>query len=253
MMTHFKNLLERNQQIRCGGKENFGTTMLFGSLDNIKSESYMRKLYQGIISDIATLIINKIRLGMDSFGGVVITNTANTLDHDENVPDLITNRKQEVRLFLMDFYQKQLMFQHGDLVITNKRFNPKIGEISRTADFYLRMSLYALCSAVTEYERAKLSQDGIDNLYHVYDETYKKIENSLLEEICERVVNEIKAQKLSRFDRASALQRSVSSHSFFYQQQEEEESELTFESVHEMMKNPQSDFEFRRNSMGCSN
>lgn len=180
----FPSLAKKGFEIRDGkaetDKQRHGNSMLFGSIENLKSSEYLCKILSGPVRDIKILLSNKISLNRDSFNLVI-----------KNLP----GREKEIKLFFYDFTsQNNKSFDmEKEIIITPSTKNQEISNSTRRqyANDYLEYTISAITSALKTEEIAKISGQGVNSennisrfsINEMINDTFQSIKSSLVEDI----------------------------------------------------------------------
>lgn len=212
-MPNFKDMVKKGIQVRGqSSKDTYGETLLFGSQKNFLNLDYWHSIFQHLKQDIVTMLVNGLFTGMDS-NHIAIVNTEVTPQHDVDEPGLITERKQELRLFFFDFSHKASEKQlkqcyyfvdfEGEGGILEKEISE---EVNHVAENHLSHALNGITNHEYQLLTGEKNNGGFTDFfglkateYDIYHKFLFAFKKEIVESVVKKVAELSENQKKERF------------------------------------------------------
>lgn len=218
-MRSFQQLLSYGIETRDKkSHEAYGSTMFFGSIENIHNRKQLLKIMSYLKRDIAILVSNGVRLGSDSFNIAIVHK--NFKKNYSTRSALFRRRDHKARLFLYDFTDKQKKLDDSRVQVVDSDGKPILEVINKLSRRYLSQTITALTHALstTEIEQI-ISTSDLKHKFQVMDEIdvgFKKVVPEILQWIENRVLNPILGSehqtRLAQLKEGSAEKKNIDDH-----------------------------------------
>jgi len=210
----FREMAENGAQIRDvkNKRSSTGTSMLFGTPENLDSVDRLKLVMNGLLDDSVKLITHGLSFGGDSCN-LIIKDTEQTPLHNRNEPGLFDERNQQLRFFLFDFSSKHSPRNDKGLKLLDASGNPSPEAIRGYAERYVTRAFEAVAESITINEsdtilmlnkaQGNRHYDDIYGLFAHLEEKYDSIKDDLVEQVYSRAIAEIEQmpqpERLKRF------------------------------------------------------